>query len=124
MFALRNKETKEYIKINYHGEGLSKDFYLVFADHCIEINYYVSCTLGFISSVLKQDEEPSENTPYFDASVVTEDLEVVNLKTNQVVPINEVFDGYDDDEIPVNRNYIENEFDIIDDIETIELVRN
>lgn len=100
MYGLRNKNTQEYIKV------ITSEFdyaSLCFAEHCIEINYYVSCSLGFICDVLIQDGPFNRDTPYFYNIIATEELEVVDLRINEIVPLSDVFDGYELSEIPKNK---------------------
>jgi hypothetical protein len=114
MYGLRNSKTKEYIKVIPCEFGHPS---LCFSEHCIEINYYVSCSLGFICSVLEQEGPFNEETPYFYNIVITEELEVVDLRINEVVPLSKVFDGWDLTEIPKNK---QREWNHLDSKETIE----
>lgn len=124
MYGIRNKNTKEYLKINYEEYELGERYHLLtYAKHCIEINYYVSTTLGFVATVLKQEGNPYvEYEPLFDASVDTSELEVVDLTENKVIDINVVLDGYDDKTIPENNNKLEfdDEIEFEIEIENIE----
>ena len=106
MYAIRNKNNKEYLKINYDDYGNGIRYYnLVYAAHCIEINFYVTTTLGYIATVLKENgDNTCEHEPEFNVSVDTSQLEVVDLIKNEVVPMDVVFDGYDDKDIPENKN--------------------
>lgn len=126
MYALRDKETKSFAKLNPDAGPSSTS--LVFADHCIELNYYVNASLGFIASVLKQEEYTGDDyCPSIGHGVNPQKLEVVDLTTLKVVPLNEVFDGY-----PYNERFIpplpasadDNEFVFEDDIdESVTLTR-
>lgn len=122
MYALRDKETKSFAKLNPDAGPSSTS--LVFADHCIEMNYYVNASLGFIASVLKQEEYTGDDyCPSIGHGVNPQKLEVVDLTTLKVVPLSVVFDGYDDDFVPP-ASADDNEFVFEDDIdESVTLTR-
>lgn len=95
MYAIRKRRTNSYLKLQTdHEDNFSS---LVFADHCVELNYYVNSSLGLIGSVLKQEgKAETDYCPIFDSSVDPQELEVYDLLNNRVVPLEYVFDGYVD----------------------------
>lgn len=99
MYGIRHKVTKDYLKIigekNHHN--------LVFASHCVEINYYVSGCFGFMRDILLRytDDVGFEYSPVLSADINQNDLEVVNLLSQEIVELKELLDGYDEDELPV-----------------------
>lgn len=103
MYGIRSKKTKEFLKIitSYHAsdDEAHSHFTLHFSTR-IEINYYVNDSLGFISNILLRESEGYNYEPELDKSIDQNELEVVNLITNEVVALDDVLDGQDVDQLP------------------------
>ncbi len=117
MYGIRSKTTKEFLKIitSFHAsdDESNSHFTLHFSTR-IEINYYINDSLGFISKILLRQSEGYNYEPELDKSIDQNELEVVNLITNEVVELDDVLDGQDVDKLP---EYKEDVFD--DEIEII-----
>lgn len=114
MYAIRSKNTKSYLKlVNIYKSKYSDKYELDFADHCIEINYYVNDSLGFISNVLLRNSVGENYEPNLSSSVDQHSLEVVDLKSGDIVSLEELLDGCDVDVLPAFIKVDDEDNDIV-----------
>lgn len=99
MYGIRHKKTQEFLKLVAEREDY-EHFQLGFAP-AIELNYYVNDSLGFIANVLLRNTDGDyEYEPELMSHINQNELEVVSLIDNKVVPLSEVLDGQDVDCLP------------------------
>jgi len=99
MYGIRHKKTQEFLKLIAEREDY-EHFQLGFAP-AVELNYYVNDSLGFIANVLLRNTDGDyEYEPELMSHIDQNELEVVSLIDNKVIPLNEVLDGQEVDCLP------------------------
>ena len=114
MYGIRDKKSKIFLKSieTYHSE-YNSNYELNFADHCVEINYYINQSLGFISSILLKESLGSSYDPKLNNEINQNELEVVDMLTLRVVPLSELLDGCEVDKLPVFVKPLDFDYDDI-----------
>lgn len=99
MFAIRHKEHKNYLKIICCHPEFSDSYELGFSP-AIEINFYVNESLGFISSILLGESKGYSYEPVIQSHINPHELEVIDLTDLSIVPLSDILDGQEVDELP------------------------
>lgn len=99
MYGIRSKETGCFLRLVNSDHSHVYGYELGFSN-AIELNYYVNESLGFISEVLLRKSNGMFYSPVLARDIDQNTLEVVNLKNNDIVSIEELLDGLDEDELP------------------------
>tara|TARA_Y100001960_G_scaffold334192_1_gene446954 strand:- start:39568 stop:39981 length:414 start_codon:yes stop_codon:yes gene_type:complete len=99
MYGIRHKKTQEFLKLVAERENYEY-FQLGFAP-AVELNYYVNDSLGFIANILLRNTDGDyEYEPELMSHIDQNELEVVSLIDNKVIPLSEVLDGQEVDCLP------------------------